>query len=109
MASSRPPNARCIGATLCGSAGNARDASLKLGQFARRCEPNIIVRMKSIVSETLSSVWGRLNTVCHNPFIDIHVTICQLCGVGSLKVPGQGGQCGTGGQSDGYVMLNWPG
>ena len=29
--------------------------------------------------------------------------------MGGLKVPGQGGQCGTGGQSDGYVMLNWPG
>ena len=34
---------------------------------------------------------------------------CVGVGLGGLKVPGQGGQCGTGGQSDGYVMLNWPG
>ena len=32
--------------------GKARDARLKLGQFALRCESNVVERMKSSVSDT---------------------------------------------------------
>ena len=112
-----PPNARCTEEADV-KCGNARDTRPKLGQFARQCESNIVERMRSSVTDTLLTLpqlpfpaLSQLFQAYNSSSVDIHVGICQLCGgwTGGLKVPGQGGQCGTGGQSDGYVMLNWPG